>query len=261
MQSAELAPEPISALPVRERFAILAELGILTALSWIYLVRMPMSASDFGPAIARLAAPLRTDVIDVSLTFMMWAVMMIAMMLPSASPVILMYQRIARSRPSTSKIGSLSFAAGYLGVWTVFSIGATAGQIGLQHASMISGALTLKPWAAAAVLIAGGVYQLSALKQSCLRQCQSPMGFFMTHWRDGAAGAFRMGVEHGAFCLGCCWMLMMLLFVAGVMNLAWIAAISGFVILEKVVPYPRAIANSTGAVLVASGIVLLVLRV
>jgi predicted metal-binding membrane protein len=255
----QTAPNPLTSvpqLPARERLLTLAELGGLTALAWIYLVRMPMSPGDLGGVLARLAAPMPSQLVDAWLTFMMWAVMMVAMMLPSASPMILMYARIARGREHTSAWGTWLFALGYVVVWTLFSVAATVLQIGLHAASIISNASIATPIAGAAILIATGVYQLTPLKQACLGNCQSPMSFFMTRWRDGASGAFRLGLEHGFFCVGCCWMLMGLLFVAGVMNLAWVAAISALVLIEKVVPYPRAIANVAGVALIIGGIVL-----
>ena len=253
------APQPVTSmppLPVRERMLVLAELGGLTILAWLYLVRMPMTASDLGGVVARLMAPMPTEWVDAWLTFMMWAVMMVAMMLPSASPMILMYARIARGREHASARCTWLFALGYVVVWTAFSAAATAGQFALQHASIISSAAIATPIAGTAILIATGIYQLTPLKQACLGHCQSPVAFFMTRWRDGALGALRLGVEHGALCVGCCWMLMALLFVAGVMNLAWVAAISAFVLLEKLTPYPRAMANIAGALLIIGGVIL-----
>ncbi|HEY6420089.1 MAG TPA: DUF2182 domain-containing protein [Candidatus Binataceae bacterium] len=254
MPSAEpFAPAP---LPIRERAVIVAELGAVTLLAWLYLVKMPMAPADLGGIVARIVAPLPMPLVDLWLTFMMWAVMMVAMMLPSASPMVLMYARIARSRGRASTLCVWLFAAGYLVVWTAFSAAATLGQAALQHASIISNALSATPIVGAAILIATGIYQFTPLKGACLGHCQSPITFFMTRWRDGPTAAFRMGLEHGAFCVGCCWLLMTLLFVAGVMNLAWVAAITVFVLIEKLAPFPRAIANAAGVALIAAGVVL-----
>jgi predicted metal-binding membrane protein len=217
---------------------------------------MPMSAADFGAVASRLAAPIPSGIVDLWLTFMMWAVMMVAMMLPSAAPMIITYARIARSRERTTARRAWTFAAGYVVIWIAFSVAATAAQGALQHAAIISNALSAAPIVGAVILIGAGIYQLTPFKQACLSQCQSPVGFFMTQWRDGAAGAFRMGLLHGKFCVGCCWMLMALLFVAGVMNLAWVAALSAFVLLEKLTPWPGAVARSTGAALVICGLLL-----
>ena len=149
------------------------------------------------------------------------------------------------------------FAAGYLAVWTTFSAVATIAQALLLRASIIGNALRFGPAIAGVVLVATGIYQLSPLKMSCLRSCQSPLAFFMTRWCDGAAAAFRMGLQHGAFCVGCCWLLMALLFVAGVMNLAWTAVITAFVLVEKLLPYPRAISFGAGLALIGFGCVMI----
>jgi predicted metal-binding membrane protein len=254
MSSTEQTAIPV--LPPRERLLILAELSALTALSWLYLVRMPMSATDFGAVVVRLAAPLSLGLVNFWLAFMMWAVMMVAMMLPGAAPMILMYARIARSREDASPAGPWAFAGGYVVTWAMFSAAATVTQSALQHFAFISNGLSTAPIVSAAILVGAGVYQLTPFKHTCLGYCQSPVAFFMTHWRAGTASAFRMGLAHGAFCVGCCWMLMALLFAVGVMNLAWVAALSAFVLLEKLMPYPQAIARSTGAVMIACGFLL-----
>lgn len=243
-------------LPLRDRVIIFSELGAIIFLAWLYLVKMPMSPADLGTVVARLAAHLPSTIVDLSLTFTMWAVMMVAMMLPSATPMVLMYARIARGREHASSSGVWLFTAGYVAVWTAFSGAATIAQAALQHASIISNALSTTSIASSAILVATGIYQLTPLKEACLGHCQSPIAFFMTRWRDGPTGAFRMGLRHGSFCVGCCWMLMALLFVAGVMNLAWVAAITAFVLLEKLMPYPRVIANTAGVALIAFGVLL-----
>jgi len=254
MSSTEQSAVP--SLPPKERLLILAELFALTALSWLYLVRMPMSATDFGVVVVRLATPISPGLVNFWLAFMMWAVMMVAMMLPGAAPMILTYARIAGSSEGASAAGPWAFAGGYVVIWTMFSAAATVTQSALQHFAIISNGLSTAPIVSAAILVGAGVYQLTPLKQACLGHCQSPVAFFMTHWRAGTAGAFRMGLAHGTYCVGCCWMLMALLFAVGVMNLAWVAALSAFVLLEKLTPYPRAIARSTGAVMIACGLLL-----
>jgi predicted metal-binding membrane protein len=163
-----------------------------------------------------------------------------------------MYARIARGRKDGLAQEWL-FAAGYIVVWTIFSAGATAGQLALQRAALLTGGLTATPLVSGVILAAAGIYQLTPLKDACLGHCRSPMGFFMTEWRDGAAGAFRMGLKHGAYCAGCCWMLMALLFVMGVMNLLWVAAISVLVLIEKATPFGRAIARASGIAMIAVG--------
>jgi predicted metal-binding membrane protein len=188
--------------------------------------------------------------------FLMWAVMMVAMMLPSAAPMLSTYARIAPTREGSRAYHVWMFAGGYFVVWTAFSLAATVLQYALQNAAIISNGLRTTSLAGGVILAVAGIYQLTPLKNVCLKRCRTPIGFFMTNWRGGARGAFAMGLEHGALCTGCCWMLMVLLFVAGVMNLAWVAAISVLVLLEKAAPYGRAIALASGVAMIAAGVVL-----
>jgi predicted metal-binding membrane protein len=246
-------------MPIGEGI-LLCELAILTALAWLYLVRMPMAPQDLGAFGARMLSVLPPRLADLWLAFMMWAVMMVAMMVPSAGPMVMAYTRIASARGGHPALRVWLFALGYLAIWTLFSAAATVIQVALLHWSLISNALITTPLVSAAILTVAGVYQLTPLKEACLGRCQSPIGFFMTHWRSGAAGALRMGLTHGAFCVGCCWMLMALLFVAGVMNLAWVAAISVFVLLEKATPWGRVIAYASGVGLIASAIAIVLRR-
>jgi predicted metal-binding membrane protein len=248
-------------LPARERAVLWAGLAAITALAWLYLVRMPMAASGSGAMadMASMAMPHRWTAADLMLTFAMWSVMMIAMMTPSASPMIEMYARIASARDDHTKIAPWMFAAGYLAAWIGFSAVATLLQFALDRAAMLTGALRVGPLAGGAILVAAGIYQLTPLKFACLAHCRSPIGFFMTEWRAGAAGAFMMGAHHGYYCTGCCWMLMAILFVAGVMSLPWVAVIAAFVLLEKLTPWGNAIGCAGGAALIGSGIALAVL--
>jgi predicted metal-binding membrane protein len=221
---------------------------------------MPMTPQDLGGFGARILSALPSRWVDWPLTFLMWAVMMVAMMVPSAAPMVMTYARIANARSGRSTLRVTSFVLGYIAIWTLFSAAATAIQIALAHWSLISNALVTTPLVSAAILAVAGIYQLTPLKEACLGRCQSPIGFFMTHWHEGNAGALRMGFEHGAFCVGCCWMLMAVLFVVGVMNLAWVAAITGFVLLEKATPWGRAIAYVSGVVLIVAALILVFLR-
>ncbi len=193
---------------------------------------------------------------DAWLIFAMWTVMMAAMMIPSASPMIEMYARIARGQSAERAGRACFFALGYLIAWTGFSAAITVVQYALERSRIIAGAMRMQPLAGGLLLIAAGIYQFTPLKQACLTQCRSPLGFFMTQWRSGARGALAMGLNHGVFCVGCCWMLMALMFVAGVMNLAWAVALTIFVLLEKAAPWGGAVARASGAVMVASGLAL-----
>lgn len=219
-----------------------------------------MPASDMnGGAMGGMTSAMHAAVWSLRdgwLIFAMWTVMMAAMMLPSASPMIAMYARIARGRSAERSARAWLFAAGYLIAWTGFSAAATVVQFALERTGIIADAMRVEPFTGGLLLIAAGVYQLTPLKQVCLTQCRSPLGFFMTAWRRGARGAFAMGLNHGAFCVGCCWMLMALLFVAGVMNLVWAALLTILVLLEKATPWGGTVARASGAMMVASGIAL-----
>jgi predicted metal-binding membrane protein len=221
---------------------------------------MDMSGMDMAmPAANAWDAP------RFALTFLMWAVMMTAMMLPSAAPMILIYARVARSATSQQIIFAPTavFALGYIFAWTSFSLAATAAQFALVQAALISpmAALT-SPSAGAAVLFAAGIYQWTPLKDVCLQNCRAPLAFIQAHggFRPSAGAAIRLGLIHGLYCIGCCWMLMALLFVGGVMNLLWIAALAILVLAEKVFPGGRWIARIAGVAFVAAGLALLFLR-
>ena len=195
---------------------------------------------------------------DFGLMFVMWAVMMVAMMAPSAAPMLLMFAALNRRRRDQDApyVPTGIFLAGYVIVWTVFAAAATGGNWGLHQASLLSsmmGAAT-SGYLGGALLLAAGAFQWSPLKTACLKQCRTPMGFLMTSWREGHRGALRMGLEHGAYCLGCCWALMLLLFVLGIMNLVWIAALAAFVLAEKVAPMSEWVSRGTGVLLAGWGV-------
>ena len=229
-------------------------LTVLTALAWLYLIRMPMTPADVGGIGARLLRAIPPSLADAWLIFMMWAVMMVAMMLPSASPMVLAYARIAHSRIDTPRSAVWLFAGAYLVVWIIFSAVAAAGQIAMQRAALLTGQLTTTPLISGIILVAAGVYQFTPLKDACLGSCRTPLGFFMTEWRAGGLGAFRMGLRHGAYCVGCCWTLMLLLFVLGVMNLLWVAALSALVLLEKATPWGCTVARGAAFIMIIAGV-------
>jgi predicted metal-binding membrane protein len=188
--------------------------------------------------------------------FAMWVIMMVGMMLPSATPTTLVYASVARkaAREGGAVAPVTLFVAGYLAMWTLFSLAATIAQWGLERAALLSPMLVSNsPVLGGALLLAAGIYQLTPLKNACLEHCRSPAHFIAERWRPGSAGALRMGLEHGAFCLGCCWLLMGLLFFGGVMNLVWIAAISLFVLLEKVIPQGVGGGRLAGIGMIAAG--------
>ena len=242
-----------------ERTVTLAGLTALVALAWIYLLRLSreaVSMAEMGMAHLGPWTPA-----DAALAAGMWSVMMVAMMLPSAAPMILVFVTVNLRRGIDANAPYVStglFTLGYLLVWGVFSVGATAAQWGSQRAAVLAEAtLALTPLAGAAVLVAAGLWQLTPLKYACLARCQSPIGFLLAEWRQGRRGALVMGLRHGLYCLGCCWALMALLFVGGVMNLAWVAAIATFVLVEKTVPAGRVVGWLSGSALIAGGVVML----
>jgi len=191
------------------------------------------------------------------LMFVMWSVMMVGMMVPSAAPMILLYARVQRKKLAEQAPAKriAAFTAGYLLVWTAFSLVATSLQWALSELRLLSPMMeSSNQYLAVAILFGAGIYQLTPLKQACLKQCQSPLGFLTSHWQDGISGALRMGIGHGIFCVGCCWLLMALLFVGGVMNLIWVAIIAVFVLLEKVMPRGDLVGKAGGGLLIGFGL-------
>ncbi len=256
------------ALPRPERLVILGALALIIALAWIYLATFEMATptmsgmSDMGdmpdmPGMDGMAmAPM-----SFGLLAAMWIVMMIGMMLPSASPMIVMAARLTKAREPGNKsaFSAGAFALGYLLVWSGFSLIAAAAQVALQEGVLSGEAMAIRSGPiAGGVLIAAGLYQWTPLKQFCLTKCRSPVGFFVSQWRAGRRGALLMGARHGAFCLGCCWLLMALLFVAGVMALPWVAAVAALVLLEKIAPKGEWIARVGGALMVGAGLYVIV---
>jgi predicted metal-binding membrane protein len=223
---------------------------------WAWIVTM---AHDmYGPMTGASAWMMRVqwDARHVLLLWLMWAVMMVGMMLPSASPMLLMYgiavKRQAAAAVAARRIYALAF--GYVVVWALFSIAATAVQFVLSVQLALSPMMTLNSRYMGALLLGvAGLHQLTPLKRVCLQHCQSPMGFLILHWRSGVGGAFRMGIRHGVYCLGCCWALMLLLFVGGVMNITVIAALTAFVAFEKLSPFGIYTARLSGVLLVGLG--------
>jgi predicted metal-binding membrane protein len=259
----------------KERLIVGGCLGIMVVLAWWYLFHtraampgMDMSGMDM-PGMDMSKMDMRGMIMPESqqwgatavlLLFVMWTVMMVAMMLPSAAPMILAFlgvnhRRLAAGQPFVP-VGI--FVAGYLAIWTAYSAVATLAQWGLHKAALLSPAMTAtSPFLSGGLLIAAGIFQWTPLKRGCLKGCRSPLSFLMSEWRDGWAGAFIMGLRHGSYCVGCCWVLMALLFVAGVMNLLWVAVIALFVMAEKTLPRGELLGRVTGVVLMAAGVGLL----
>lgn len=231
----------VPSLPRRDRIAILSALCGVTVLAWAYILylwaKMPAMNMSTSDSMMQIHPWMPADFVFM---FFMWAIMMVGMMLPSAAPMILLYAGMMRKaeRQGAPMASTAAFVCGYLVMWCLFSVGATLLQWGLHRAALLSLMMVTKSQLlGGGLLIIAGLYQLTPWKNVCLDHCRSPAHFFFHHWRPGVSGAFRLGLEHGAFCLGCCWALMGLLFFGGVMNLLWIAGITIFVFLEKVLPF------------------------
>ncbi len=249
----------------RDRLVVLAGLGGVTVLAWLYLILLAAGMVDgpgaMGEAMAN-ARPIPWTAGDFALMVLMWSVMMVGMMLPGATPMILLFAMINREKRETGYpfVPTGAFALGYAGAWTAFSLFATILQWALHSAALLSPMLvSTSAVLAGALFIAAGTYQLTPLKHACLKNCRSPVHFIMTRWRSGAGGALRMGLEHGAYCVGCCWFLMGLLFVLGVMNLLWVAALTILVLVEKAAPHGEWTARISGVAMLAAGLYLLIL--
>jgi predicted metal-binding membrane protein len=246
-------------LPRRERVVIIAALGAVTALSWLYLYLQMQPMADMADMAPAMFAPWTAA--DFALNLAIWWVMMPGMMLPSAAPMILTFATVNRRKRERGQpfVPTMVFTAGYLVAWGLFGVFATLADWALERTALISpmtGRLT--PMLGAVLVITAGIYQLTPLKSVCLRHCRSPFDFVLNHWRDGAPGALRMGLEHGLYCLGCCWFLMALMFAAGIMSLLWMAAIAVFILLEKLLPAGTWLARAGGVAMLGFGVYLLV---
>ena len=240
----------------------LGALACIALLAWLYLYRADARMHQHAMTMAAHAAMGMAQaqpwgMRDAGVAFAMWSVMMVAMMTPTAAPLVLMYRRLgtapARTRASATS-ATATLLAGYLTVWIGFSAGATLLQ-GALHAAGFMTADTdrVTPLLGGSLFLLAGTWQLMPLKQTCLSQCRSPMDFLVTNWRDGAAGAFRLGLRHGVWCLGCCWALMLILFAAGTMNLLWAAALAAWVMLEKTLPDWRYLRHLGGCAAILIG--------
>src|SRR4051812_5977406 len=245
----------------REKVALLAAILAVAGVAWSYIALSSAHMNMDGVAHAAMGmSSVPWTAKTAVLMFLMWAIMMVAMMLPSAAPMVLTYAAVVgRVAPHQAKPTSVAvFAAAYLLVWLGFSVGATLLQWSLERAAILSpSTMALGPTLGGGLLIAAGLYQWSPLKEFCLRNCRSPLTFVASNWRPDLEGALRMGVWHGAYCVGCCYALMLLLFVGGVMNLLWVAAISAFVLVEKLIGQGTRLARGlSGGALVLGGVIL-----
>ena len=260
-----LPPSALERLLARDRRLIAVALAALVVLAWGYLLVLSKQMSDDASMASMPGMRAMANMPDLSgvtagaaqaiaLTVLMWWTMMIGMMVPSAAPMILQFGNVQRRElaAESPKLRVALFTAGYLAIWAAFSVLAAVAQLALTKLALFAPLdLTVTAWLGAVLVALAGVYQLTPLKNACLRRCRSPAEFLSSHWRRGNAGAFRMGIEHGLYCVGCCWLLMSLLFVVGVMNLVWVAVIAAFVLIEKLVPQGETTAKINGVALLA----------
>lgn len=270
------APTALERLLRRDEVPVAFGLALLCVLAWVYVasgaglgasawemtsfVLFPhRHSAQVEAGMAGMAMPVPGGAGTWLLLSGMWLAMMVAMMAPSATPAMLLYARVhnhevARRGGARAPVGA--FALGYFLVWSMFSLLAASAQLALEQRGLVS-SMTMglqSRWPAGLLLMAAGIYQLTPWKNACLAQCRSPVAFLTRYWRPGAGGALRLGLRHGAYCLGCCWLLMALLFVGGVMNLAWIAALGVLVLLEKLSGRGQAVGRFVGALMIAWGI-------
>jgi predicted metal-binding membrane protein len=266
----------INAVLRRDRAIVLSAIVAITALAWAYVLwlaanmDMGMGSSmgtSMGNTMSGMGAMLKPafrpwSVIDFAYMFVMWAVMMVGMMMPSVTPMVLLYANVGRKAAENGRPLAATgwFVAGYLLAWTAFSLAATVAQWQLSRLALLTPMMSsASDLFGGLLLVAVGLYQWSPLKDACLTHCQSPLGFLISRGGFSASpwGSLRLGAEHGSLCVGCCWVLMALLFVGGVMNLLWIAGLTIFVLLEKIIPTGRLVPRLAGAAMAAAGIFLL----
>lgn len=247
----------LESILARPRQSLIVVLIGLPLACWFWVVAM--ARDMYGPmtGASEWMMTIEWDMPRLVLLWAMWAAMMFAMMLPTATPLLVMYARALRNRPDETRPASAIYAmaAGYALVWAAFSVGATVLQRWLSRLLLLTPMMEpAMPAAGATLLILAGVYQWTPFKAACLSACRSPMAFLSTRWREGRDGAFRMGLSHGLYCLGCCWALMLLLFAGGVMNLTVILALTIWVAVEKIAPLGQQSARVSGALLVGLGV-------
>lgn len=279
----EMPAEPLSLTERvlrRDRLVVMVGLIVLTFLAWIYILAGAGTGMPAWHMVSLSLFPHRLGDVPMDamtmhpgmwspgywlIMLLMWWVMMIAMMMPSAAPMILLYARATRHAQAGGRlqpgiVPTATFAGGYLLVWLAFSVAATALMWLLERSGVLSATRMASTggWFSAALLIGAGIYQFSPVKNACLNVCRTPAEFLSRRWKPGNSGALRMGLEHGAFCVGCCWVLMALLFVGGVMNVLWIAVLALFVLAEKVAPQGPWVSRAAGAMLTVWGLATLI---
>jgi predicted metal-binding membrane protein len=245
-----------SSIAVFRKSRILVILGIatLSMMAWGYMVYLGSDAASDYTASHHAQYHQSTNFLFI---FVMWSVMMVAMMVPSAAPTIIMFDTIVQRKIKKKYRFSptIIFVAGYLTAWTVYSCLAAIAQLWMQNSALISTTMSKSaPIVSGILLIIAGLFQFSSLKYACLKHCRSPVGFFILHWQDGHKGALEMGLRSGMYCVGCCWAIMVLMFVVGVMNIIWMAVLAVFILAEKLIPWGRRFSQVSGIFFIAWGI-------
>jgi predicted metal-binding membrane protein len=248
----------------KDRIVILFVLGSITLAAWAYLSHMAMDAGTHGMLHdAAIPCVMSWGAADLVFSFLMWSVMMVAMMIPSATPMFLAFAVIneGRNEAGYPLIATGSFVMGYLIIWLGFSAASALIQWGLHATALLSEAMVIAgPIFGGALLIAAGVFQWTPFRDACMVKCRSPMAFIITEWREGKGGALIMGLKHGVYCVGCCWLLMALSLVLGVMNLVWMAVLTVFMALEKGSVAGLWLSRAAGAILVMWGVALVLFK-
>ncbi len=243
----------------RDRLITGGAIVLASALAWWWLAASDMGMGGDGmdsmPSMGGMTASTPWTPAYAFSVFLMWSIMMVAMMLPSAAPMILLYARVAGNQGTAATLPpTFVFAGAYVAAWMLFSALATTAQWAMTASGLLTDAIRLNSQVlGGALLISAGLFQLTPLKRICLAHCRAPIAFLTQHWRPGFWGALRMGVHHGTYCIGCCWFIMALLFVGGVMNLIWVVAIAAFVMVEKLLPAGERIGQAAGILAVAIG--------
>jgi predicted metal-binding membrane protein len=257
-------PGSLERVLARDRVVIATALVVLVALAWAYLVMLARRMGDDAGLASMASMPDMPGMTgtgaggsamrDFALRALMWWTMMVGMMLPSAAPMVLLFGNVQRRQLAAENpsLRVAAFTLGYVVMWGAFSLLAATAQTTLANRALLAPMdLTVTTRVGALLVALAGIYQLTPLKNVCLRHCRSPAEFISSHWRPRTPGALLMGLDHGLFCVGCCWVLMGLLFVVGVMNLFWVAAIAAFVLIEKIVPRGETVARASGVALLA----------
>ncbi len=245
----------------QDRSILFSALLGITLLSWAYTIYLASLMPDMGSAQMTMPDFRPWQLADLGFNFLMWTVMMVAMMTPTAIPMVLTFAYVARQRTSDqSPLRTAAiFLAGYLIIWAIFSLAATFFQSGLHSALLLPNhMIAVTPALGGLLLILAGLYQFTPLKRACLSRCRTPLSFLLTEWRRGSGGALIMGLKHGGYCTGCCWLLMLLLFVVGVMNLYWVILIAVLVLAEKAIPAGKWLGRAAGLLTIVWGFAIFV---